>query len=112
MLNQAEVYWETGELFGLMSTEDMEDYGELQLRYRQHRDRPTCQHAGAVHRQGRRPAPTVWLAISSWKQGPMRQGGPADTMLRRFVVPEDFDPDGGQPVRLREHGVRDLPDRT
>ena len=31
-------------------------------------------------------------AISSWKQGPMRQGGPADTMLRRFVVPETFDP--------------------
>ena len=26
MLNQGEVYWETGELLGLMSTEDMEDY--------------------------------------------------------------------------------------
>ncbi len=48
MLNQGEVYWETGELFGLMSTEDMEDYGDLQLRYPQHRDRPPRQPAGAV----------------------------------------------------------------
>ena len=30
------------------------------------------------------------LAIPSWKQGAMRQGGPADTMLRRFVLPDDY----------------------
>ena len=30
------------------------------------------------------------LAIPSWKQGAMRQGGPADTMLRRFVLPNDY----------------------
>ncbi len=28
------------------------------------------------------------VAIPSWKQGTMRQGGPADTMLRRIVLPE------------------------
>ena len=35
-------------------------------------------------------------AIVSWKQGPMRQGGPADTMLRRFVgcPVEEGDPEG------------------
>ena len=30
-------------------------------------------------------------ALPSWKQGTMRQGGPADTMLRRIVLPDDFD---------------------
>jgi hypothetical protein len=30
------------------------------------------------------------LATPSWKQGAMRQGGPADTMLRRIVLPADY----------------------
>jgi hypothetical protein len=30
------------------------------------------------------------LATPSWKQGPMRQGGPADTMLRRIKLPTDY----------------------
>jgi hypothetical protein len=30
------------------------------------------------------------LATPSWKQGAMRQGGPADTMLRRIVLPENY----------------------
>jgi len=31
-------------------------------------------------------------AFTTWKQGIKRQGGPADIMARRFVVPAEFDP--------------------
>jgi hypothetical protein len=36
------------------------------------------------------PAGTV--AFAMWKQGIVRQGGPADVYARRFILPEDFDP--------------------
>lgn len=32
------------------------------------------------------------VAFATWKQGIIRQGGPADVMARRFVVPDTFDP--------------------
>ena len=89
MLNQPEVYWETGEFFGLMSTTDMEDYGNYNFEI-------------ATTEIARRASLLVQpiskalvsnnglVAIASWKQGPMRQGGPADTMFRRFVLPDEF----------------------
>ncbi len=91
MLNQPEVHWETGEFFGLMSTADMEDYGDYNFEI-------------ATTEIARRASLLVQpiskamasnnglVAIASWKQGPMRQGGPADTMFRRFVLPGTFDP--------------------
>ena len=36
--------------------------------------------------------PTGTVAFATWKQGIIRQGGPADVMARRFVLPEQFDP--------------------
>lgn len=36
--------------------------------------------------------PSRTVAFTTWKQGIKRQGGPADVMARRFVVPEEFDP--------------------
>jgi hypothetical protein len=36
-------------------------------------------------------------AIAIFKQGEVNQGGPADIMLRRFVLPDDFDPTTDNP---------------
>jgi len=91
MLNQGEVYWETGELYGLMSTEDMENYDPYNFEIV---NTEIARRASIlVQSIAKATASQNGLAaISSWKQGTMRQGGPADTMLRRFVVPETFDP--------------------
>ena len=102
MLNQGEVYWETGELFGLMKTLDMEDYGDFNFDIL---NTEIARRASIlVQSVGKATASANGLAaIISWKQGTMRQGGPADTMLRRFIVPVGYggygcpvvdDPDG------------------
>jgi hypothetical protein len=88
MLNQGEVYWETGELVGWMSTEDIVDYGDYNF---------DILNTEIARRASLLVQPvdkySSLRAIASWKQGPMRQGGPADTMLRRFlgcsVIEED-----------------------
>lgn len=36
--------------------------------------------------------PSGTVAFAMWKQGIIRQGGPADVYARRFVIPDDFDP--------------------
>jgi hypothetical protein len=96
MLNQGEVYWETGELFGLMSTEDMEDYGDYNFNIL---NTEIARRASVLVQSVAKATASAngLAAISSWKQGVMRQGGPADTMLRRFVVPEVFDPAADNP---------------
>jgi len=90
MLNQAEVYWETGELVGLMSTADMDDYDPYNFNIV---NTEIARRASLlVQGVGKAEASTNKLvAMPSWKQGTMRQGGPADTMLRRFVLPSGFD---------------------
>jgi len=91
MLNQGEVYWETGELFGLMDTEDMDNYDPYNFDIL---NTEIARRASLLVQSGGKAAASAnkLAAISSWKQGVMRQGGPADTMLRRFVVPDPFDP--------------------
>ena len=53
-------------------------------------------------------SPSRTSAILIYKQGILFQGGPADIFIRRVVLPDDFDPAVGQPLRLRERGVRCL----
>jgi hypothetical protein len=91
MLNQGEVYWETGELFGLMSTVDMEDYGDYNFDIL---NTEIARRASLLVQSVAKATASAngLAAIPSWKQGIMRQGGPADTMLRRMVVPDTFDP--------------------
>jgi hypothetical protein len=89
MLNQGEIYWETGELFGLMSTADMEDYGDYNF------DIVNTEIARRASLLVQSIGKAVdsdngLVALSSWKQGVMRQGGPADTMLRRFILPAGY----------------------
>ncbi len=101
MLNQAEAYWETGELFGLMNTAIMQDYGDYNFDIVNteiaRRASLLVQGIGKAINSSSHLA-----AMPSWKQGNMRQGGPADTMLRRIVLPDGYltecdiavDPDG------------------
>jgi hypothetical protein len=96
LLNQPEVYWETGEFLGKMKTEDMENYGAYNFEIV---NTEIARRASLlVQSIAKAQASTNGLvAISSWKQGTMRQGGPADTMLRRFVLPDLFDPTTDNP---------------
>lgn len=36
--------------------------------------------------------PSGTVAFAMWKQGIIRQGGPADVFARRFIIPNNFDP--------------------
>jgi hypothetical protein len=84
MLNQPEVYWETGEFYPVVNTEDMWDFGSYNFDLF---NTEIARRASLlVQSIAKAEASTSGLlATPSWKQGPMRQGGPADTMLRRIV---------------------------
>jgi hypothetical protein len=95
MLNQAEVYWETGELLGRMSTSEMgPDGGSLYGDYDYDIVNTEIARRASLLIQPISKAidagENALVAIPSWKQGPMRQGGPADTMLRRVVLPDGY----------------------
>jgi len=104
MLNQGEVYWETGELFGLMNTVDITDYDpyNFDILNTEIARRSSLLVQSVAKAEG---SQNRLLALPSWKQGTMRQGGPADTMLRRIVLPTDYDPDpaanAGSPYAFR-----------
>jgi hypothetical protein len=89
MLNQGEVHWETGELVGLMSTSIMgADGGSLYGDYDFDILNTEIARRASLLVQGigkANESSSKLLALPSWKQGPMRQGGPADTMIRRIA---------------------------
>jgi hypothetical protein len=103
MLNQSEVFWETGEFYGLMDTSEMGvDGGSLydpydfQIANTEIARRASLLAQGLGKAMASREAGGTGdgpglMATPSWKQGVMRQGGPADTMLRRIVLPDEFD---------------------
>jgi hypothetical protein len=94
LLNQPEVYWETGEWYGLMDTSEMGDggtslYGDYDFEIVSTEiARRTSLLAQTIDKALNSQVGLV--AIQSWKQGVMRQGGPADTFLRRFVLPDGY----------------------
>ncbi len=94
LLNQPEVYWETGEFYGLMDTAEMgADGGSLYEPYDfQIVSTEIARRASLLIQSVDKAVGSAngLAAIPSWKQGPMRQGGPADTMLRRMVLPEGY----------------------
>lgn len=86
MLNQPEVDWRTGEFYPVTNTIDMWDFGayNFDLYNTEIARRASILVQPIAKAEG---SNNKLLAIMSWKQGAMRQGGPADTMLRRFVLP-------------------------
>ena len=84
MLNQPEVYWGSGAFLPLMDTSVMWEFSDYNFQiYNTEIARRSSLLAQSVDKAA--TGTSGLLAISSWKQGPMRQGGPADTMFRRFV---------------------------
>ncbi|MCL4263453.1 MAG: hypothetical protein KJ069_09565 [Anaerolineae bacterium] len=82
MLNQPAVDRETGAFFPLQIDEWGYEFYETEIA---RRFSVIAQPAAAADESG-----TVLVAI--FKQGIINQGGPADILVRRFVLPEDFDP--------------------
>ncbi len=96
MLNQPEVNWQTGLFYPPMNTVNMWDFGGYNFDI----------YNTEIARRGSLLAQTPAAAASSqnglaalpaWKQGAMNQGGPADVMVRRIVIPAGFDPAGDNP---------------
>ena len=89
MLNQPEVDWRTGLFYPPRNTSTMWGFGtydfDLLNTEIARRSSLLVQSIGKAINSNSR-----LLATPSWKQGAMRQGGPADTMLRRIVLPDDY----------------------
>jgi hypothetical protein len=87
LLNQPEVYWFTGEFYPVLNTSLMWDFGTYN--YDLYNTEIARRSSLLVQPISKALNSTSGiLATPSWKQGAMRQGGPADTMLRRIVLPD------------------------
>lgn len=105
MLNQPEVNWTTGEFFEPMSTEEM--FGWADFNYDVYnteiarRGSLLAQDIAKVHSDTSK-AKSQLLALPTWKQGQMNQGGPADVMSRRILIPSNWKADkDGNPYAFR-----------
>ena len=83
MLNQPEVYWETGEFYPLMDTSVMWEFPSYNFYIY---NTEIARRSSLLVQSTAKAGESGLVAIPSWKQGPMRQGGPADTMLRRIIA--------------------------
>lgn len=91
MLNQPEVDWRTGEFYPEMSTADLWAFGngyDFNI-FNTEIARRSSLLVQSIAKASN--STSGLLATPSWKQGPMRQGGPADTMLRRIVDQDTSD---------------------
>jgi len=100
MLNQPEVSWEDGDFYPARNTVDMWDFGA----YNYDIFNTEIARRASLLAQGIGKAVASQkglLVMPSWKQGIMRQGGPADTMVRRIVVPGGWTIAMGNPYAFR-----------
>jgi len=100
MLNQPEVDYRTGEFYPVMNTADMWAFGESGVTDFDMYNTEIARRSSLLV-QGISKAmnsSSGLSAILSWKQGAMRQGGPADVMFRRIVVPADYNNTDNCPV--------------
>jgi hypothetical protein len=92
MLNQPEVDWRTGEFYPEMNTEDLWGFDSYNFNiFNTEIARRSSLLVQSIAKATASTTTSGLLATPSWKQGPMRQGGPADTMLRRIVAGTDPD---------------------
>ena len=110
LLNQPEVNWTTGEFFEAQSTEDLfgwTEYGyDLYNTEIARRGSLLAQDIAKVDKSAGSKAKSGLLALPTWKQGQMNQGGPADVMSRRIVLPNGWKvtkngDGGGNPYAFR-----------
>ena len=93
LLNQPEVYWETGEFYGKLDTQEIGEYlGNPDGLYGDYDfeivSTEIARRSSLLVQSIEKACDSEnhLIALSTWKQGPMRQGGPADAMGRRFVA--------------------------
>ena len=82
MLNQPEFYWLDGTMLPTLNTSTLWGFGEFDYEIY---NTEIARRSSLLVQSTDKAGDSGLLAISSWKQGPMRQGGPSDTMMRRFV---------------------------
>jgi hypothetical protein len=107
-LNQPEVDWTTGEFYPPTDTAllwDFDDYNfEIYKSEYARRGSWLGQDIYKVHRDTSN-ARNGLLALPTWKQGIMNQGGPADVLSRQIVIPKNWKLDnrrfGGNPYAFR-----------
>ena len=86
-LNQPEVDWRTGQFYPLLDTAQMWDFGDYNFQIY----RTEIARRGSLVSQPHGKAGTSRLvALPTWKQGIMQQGGPADVMARRILKPFNY----------------------
>jgi len=84
LLNQPEVDWVMGEFYPVINTSLMWDFGSYNYdMYNTEIARRSSLLVQSIAKA--EESSSGILATPSWKQGAMRQGGPADTMLRRIA---------------------------
>jgi hypothetical protein len=96
-LNQPEVNWQTGEFYPVANTADFWDFGDYNYEIW---NTEIARRASLLAQDiadvspvgGSSSAKSGLLAMPMWKQGIMSQGGPADTMLRRIIMPRGWNP--------------------
>ncbi|MFN2138222.1 MAG: choice-of-anchor O protein, partial [Candidatus Promineifilaceae bacterium] len=97
-LNQPEVDWETGEFYLVADTADFWDFGDYNYEIWNteiaRRGSLLAQDIAKVSKSG-------LIAMPSWKQGIMNQGGPADVMARRILIPNGWNAKKGNPYAFR-----------
>ena len=89
LLNQPEVDWRSGEFYPVINTSEMWDFGTYNFDL--YNTEIARRSSLLVQSIGKAVGSENGLtAVPSWKQGTMRQGGPADTMLRRILLPDGY----------------------
>ena len=113
-LNQPEVNWETGEFYPVRNTADFWDFGDYnydiwntEIARRGSllaQDIVKVSPVYAALMGAKTQAKSGLLAMPAWKQGIMNQGGPADVMVRRIILPKGWNPhnpNAGNPYAFR-----------
>ncbi|MDO8941191.1 MAG: choice-of-anchor O protein [Methylicorpusculum sp.] len=107
-LNQPEVDWTTGNFYPPRSTAEFWDFGTYNFNIYNteigRRGSWLGQDIYKVHKDTSK-ATSGLLAFPAWKQGQMNQGGPADVMARRVLLPKNWKLNdkkaGGNPYAFR-----------
>lgn len=108
-LNQPEVDWQTGEFYPVANTASFWNFGDYDYEIWQTEIARRASFLGQDIKDvspvgGQSKAKSGLLAFPMWKQGIMDQGGPADTMARRILLPRGWNPNNpnaGNPYAFR-----------
>lgn len=98
MLNQPEANWQTGEFNPLRNTADSWGFDGY--------DHDICnieiaRRGSLLAQPSGKFGPSGLAALPAWRQVIMNQGGPADVMPRRILVPATFIASMGNPCAFR-----------